>query len=62
MEKTTMGAKTFKRMSINLTEELERSVLDLRMQEKYVRCTYIEIVRVLMTEGAKVLGVSHHQQ
>lgn len=54
-----MGAKTFKRMSINLTEELERSVLDLRMQEKYVRCTYIEIVRVLMTEGAKVLGVYH---
>ena len=49
-----MGAKTFKRMSINLTEELERSVLDLRMQEKY-----IEIVRVLMTEGAKVLGVYH---
>lgn len=54
-----MSAKTFKRLSINLTEELDRCVLDLRKREEYVRCSYVEIIRVLMSEGAKALGVYH---
>jgi len=54
-----MNVKTYKRLSINLTEELDRAVLDLRKQEEYVRCSYVEIIRVLMTEGAKALGVYH---
>ncbi len=49
--------QTFKRLSINLTEELDRSVLELRKREEYVRCSYVELIRILMTEGAKVLGV-----
>ena len=55
-----MGGKTFKRLSINLTEELDRYVLELRKQEKYVRCSYVEIIRVLIDEGARALGV--HRQ
>lgn len=47
----------YKRLSISLTEELDRCVLEMRKQEEYVRCSYVEIIRVLMTEGAKVLGV-----
>lgn len=59
-----MGAKnknqTFKRLSINLTPELDRVVLDLRKTEEYCRCSYVEIIRILMTEGAKALAEHHH--
>lgn len=55
-----MGVKTHKRLSINLTEELDRYVLELRKREEYVRCSYVEIIRVLMEEGAKSLGI--HRQ
>ncbi len=52
-----MGVKAHKRLSINLTEELDRYVLELRKREEYVRCSYVEIIRVLMNEGAKSLGL-----
>lgn len=52
-----MAEKTFKRMSINLTQELDRAVLDLRKTEEYCRCSYVEIIRVLMTAGAKAMAV-----
>jgi len=52
-----MNIKTYKRLSINLTEELDYYVLELRKRKEYVRCSYVEIIRVLMTEGAKALGV-----
>ena len=53
----SLGAKTFKRLSISLPAELDRAVLDLRKTEEYCRCSYVEIIRVLMSEGAKTLGV-----
>ncbi len=51
---------TFKRLSVNLPPELDRAVLDLRKTEEYCRCSYVEIIRVLMAEGAKALA-DHHQ-
>jgi len=47
-------------MSINLPQELDRVVLDLRKTEEYCRCSYVEIIRILMTEGAKALA--EHRQ
>lgn len=55
-----MGVKTYKRHSINLPPELDRVVLDLRKTEEYCRCSYAEIIRVLMAEGAKAMA-DHHQ-
>ena len=52
--------QTFKRLSISLTPELDRAVLDLRKTEEYCRCSYVEIIRVLMAEGAKAMA-DHHQ-
>lgn len=52
---TANKAKTYKRLSINLPPELDRVVLDLRKTEEYCRCSYVEIIRVLMAEGAKTL-------
>lgn len=52
----TGSKNTFKRLSINLPPELDRAVLNLRMTEEFCRCSYVEIIRVMMTEGAKVLA------
>lgn len=56
-----MGApnkgQTYKRLSINLTRELDQAAINLRMTEKYCRCSYVELIRILMTEGARALGV-----
>lgn len=50
------SVKTFKRLSINLPLELDRAVLDLRKTEEYCRCSYVEIVRVLMWAGVKAMA------
>lgn len=52
-----MSPKTFKRLSINLTEELDNYVMEMRKRKEYVRCSYVEIIRILMDEGAKALGI-----
>lgn len=57
---STPKKQTFKRLSVNLPPELDRAVLDLRKTEEYCRCSYVEIIRVLMAEGAKALS-NHHQ-
>ena len=51
-----MGVKTHKRLSINLTEELDEAVVLLRSQKEYVRCSYVECIRILLAEGAKVMA------
>lgn len=53
---TPVRNQTFKRLSVNLTPELDRAVLDLRKTEEFCRCSYVEIIRVLMAEGAKAMA------
>lgn len=48
-----------RRMAIDIPEELDRAVLDLRMTEEYCRCSYSEIVRTMMREGIKAMKNSH---
>lgn len=55
-----MSNKTFRRMSISLTPELDRAVLDLRKTEEYCRCSYVEIIRVLMAAGVKAMDDRHN--
>lgn len=53
--------KNYKRLSISLPPELDRAVLDLRKTEEYCRCSYVEIIRVLMTEGVKAMANRCHE-
>lgn len=46
---------TYKRASVYLTQELDRAVLDLRKTEEYCRCSYAEIIRLMMVEGAQAM-------
>jgi len=45
----------FKRISINLSEEMDDAVFALRSRKEYVRCSYAECVRILILEGAKAV-------
>lgn len=40
-----------KRISVSLTEDLDNAILELRKQDRFVRCSYSEIVRKLLTIG-----------
>lgn len=40
-----------KRMSISISPEQERAILDLRKTEEYCRFSYAEIIRILMNRG-----------
>lgn len=48
---------TYKRLSIGLTKELDTAARELRKRDEFIRCSYVELLRILMTVGAKSLGV-----
>ena len=45
----------YKRLSIGLTKELDAEVHWLQTKPGYDRCNYVEIIRVFIEEGAKVM-------
>ncbi len=46
---------SYKRISIGLSPELDKAVINLRMSEEYCRLSYADAIRVLILEGAKVI-------
>lgn len=40
-----------RRMTISLPDELDKKILELRKDERFVRCSYSEIVRQLLDDG-----------
>ncbi len=56
-----MGLKTYKRLSINLTEELDEAIVLLRSKKEYVRCSYVECIRILLEEGAKAMEARYQK-
>lgn len=40
-----------KRVTISLSDDLDGAILELRKQDEFVRCSYSEIVRHLLTLG-----------
>lgn len=53
---TTTTNQAYRRVSVALPPELDQAVLALRKTDKYCRCSYGEIVRTLISEGAKTLA------
>ena len=54
-----MSELTYKRTAVGLTKELEKAILYLRKTEEYCRCSYSEIMRMLMQEGVKSLAARY---
>lgn len=40
-----------KRVTVSLPEEIDKKVLELRKDERFIRCSYSEIVRKLLEAG-----------
>lgn len=48
-----------RRVTISIPEEIDRKILDLRKDDRFIRCSYAEIVRQIMEKG---LDMSRMQQ
>lgn len=44
-----------KRTTISMPDELDKAVFELRKSERYMRCSYSEIVRTLVEIGLEVV-------
>lgn len=44
-----------KRTTISMPDELDKAVFELRKDERYMRCSYSEIVRTLVEIGLEVV-------
>ena len=40
-----------KRVTVSLPDEIDKKVLELRKDERFIRCSYSEIVRKLLEAG-----------
>lgn len=46
-------ATEMKRISISLPEEIDNQVIQMKKTDEYCRCSYAEIVRLLIEEGIR---------
>ncbi|GKH49022.1 hypothetical protein CE91St46_01330 [Eubacteriales bacterium] len=40
-----------RRVTISLPEEVDKKILDLRKDDRFARCSYSEIVRMVLNRG-----------
>lgn len=43
-----------RRMTISLPDELDKRILELKKDDRFVRCSYSEIVRRMLDDGIKM--------
>ena len=43
-----------RRVTISLPDELDKAILELRKDSRFVRCSYAEIVRTLLERGLEI--------
>lgn len=44
-----------RRITISLPEKLDKQILELRKDDRFVRCSYSEIVRQIVEQGIDML-------
>lgn len=45
-----------RRITIAVPDEIDKRILDLRKDDRFIRCSYAEIVRQLIEAGLKATG------
>ena len=45
-----------KRVTISLPDDIDRKVLELRKDDRFLRCSYSELVRMLLEAGLSKTG------
>lgn len=43
-----------RRISVAIPEEMDKRLLEMRKDERFIRCSYSEIVRRMMDQGMKM--------
>ena len=52
------GQRKEYRRSIMLTETMEKAIVQLRMDERYTRLSYAEIIRMLIQRGLETVSAN----
>ena len=50
-----------RRVTISLPDELDKKILELKRNDRFVRCSYSEIVRQLMEHGYQMIEAERAQ-
>ncbi len=50
-----------RRMTISLPDELDKKILELKKDDRFVRCSYSEIVRQLLDDGFAMRATERSQ-
>lgn len=50
-----------RRVTISLPDELDKKILELKRNDRFVRCSYSEIVRQLMEHGYQMFEAERAQ-
>lgn len=50
-----------KRVTISLPEEYDRRILELRKNDRFIRCSYSEIARQLLERGLETINAERAQ-
>lgn len=40
-----------RRVTISLPDEIDKKIIELKKQDRFVRCSYSEIIRILIATG-----------
>lgn len=44
-----------KRLSVSIPEDLENRLFNMRKNDEFVRCTFAEIIRIVLEKGVDVV-------
>lgn len=50
-----------RRMTISLPDELDKRILELKKDDRFVRCSYSEVARQILERGFRVLEAERTQ-
>lgn len=50
-----------RRVTVTLPDNLDRRILELKKDDRFVRCSYSELVRQVLDRGFSVMNEDRHQ-
>lgn len=51
-----------RRVTISLPDEIDKAILSLRKDDKFARCSYAELVRILLERGLASKTAEHNRK
>lgn len=51
-----------RRITVSLPDKLDQQILELRKDDRFIRCSYSEIVRQMLERGISMLGLDQGEE